>query len=250
MTEQIQGTNCKRCGSQLTGKFCSNCGNPKSLRRIDGSYLLSEVASIFNFDKGILLTIRELLLRPGQNVRRFILEDRNRLVKPVVFIILCSLIYTLFQQVFEFEDGYVNYSFDESSTSLSIFDWVTKNYGYANILIAVFIVGWIKVFFRKDDYNFFEILILLCFIIGMGMLIFSFFGMIDSLTGLPIIDKGFFIGVLYISWSIGQFFTGNKFLNSFKGLMSYMLGLFTFAIVLLIFGGLIDWIIASPAAAS
>ena len=250
MAEQIQATNCKRCGSKLTGEFCSDCGNPKSLRRIDGRYVVSEVASIFNFDKGILLTIRELLLRPGKNVRSFIQEDRNRLVKPLVFIILCSLIYTLFQQIFEFEDGYVNYSFDESSTSLHMFDWVTKNYGYANILIAVFIVGWIKVFFRKDDYNFFELLILLCFVIGMGMLIFSFFGMIDSLTGLPIIDKGFFLGVLYISWSIGQFFTGNKLLNSLKGIMSYMLGLFTFALALLLLGSLIDWIMDIPAASS
>ncbi|MEO1212345.1 MAG: DUF3667 domain-containing protein [Bacteroidota bacterium] len=246
MADQIKRINCTQCDGEFRGNFCSTCGNPKSLRRIDGAYIISEVASIFNFEKGILLTIRELLLRPGRNIQAFILEDRNRLVKPIVFIILCSLIYTLFQQIFKFEDGYVNYSFEESSSSLYMFEWVTKNYGYANILISLFIVAWIKAFFRKDSYNFFEILILLCFVIGMGMLIFTFFGVIDSLTGLNIIDKGFFIGVLYISWSIGQFFSGNKVKNSLKGLMSYMLGLFSFALFILILGSLIDWVMGFP----
>ena len=67
-----------------------------------------------NFDRGILYTVRELLLRPGKTVRQFIQEDRNRLVKPIVFIIVCSLIYSLIQQVVRFEDGYVGYSFEKN----------------------------------------------------------------------------------------------------------------------------------------
>lgn len=242
MLEQKQIEFCEYCKHELVGNFCSNCGRAKNLTRIDGKYILSEIGSVLNFDKGIFYTIKELLLRPGENVQNFIHKDRSRLIKPIVFIIVCSLTYTVLQQLLNFEDGYVNYSFDEDAVSTAIFGWVTKNYGYANLLISIFIALWIKIIFRKQDYNFFEVLILLCFIVGVGMLIFSFFGIIDSLINFKIIDKGFFIGVLYIAWGIGQFFKGNKFVNSLKGLLSYMLGIMTFTIIILIVGVMIDWI--------
>lgn len=241
MIKEKQNDICEYCKSEINGEFCSSCGRTGTLQRIDGKYLLSEIGSVLNFDKGIFYTIRELLIKPGKNVRHFIHKDRSRLVKPIVFIIVCSLTYTILQQLFNFEDGYVNYSFDEDSASTAIFDWVTRNYGYANLLMAIFIGIWIKVLFRKHSYNFFEVLILLCFVIGMGMLIFAFFGVIDSLINLKIIDKGFFIGVMYISWGIGQFFKGNKLVNSFKGFLSYMLGLLSFSILVLIVGVVIDW---------
>ncbi|MBX2844109.1 MAG: DUF3667 domain-containing protein [Flammeovirgaceae bacterium] len=132
--------------------------NRKTLERINGKYIWNEISSVLNFDKGILYTIRELLLRPGKNIQIFILEDRNRLVKPIVFIIITSFIYTLAQQLLHFKD-YVNAGGFEESAITNIFGWIQKNYGYANILMAIFIAGWIKIFFRKYEYNFFEILI-------------------------------------------------------------------------------------------
>lgn len=239
MQEQEPIENCKNCNSELHGEYCAACGQPKNLKRINGHYIVSEVSSILNFDKGILFTVRELLLRPGQSIQKFILEDRNRLVKPIVFIILCSLAYTLAQHLLHFEDGYVNYSFDQESTATGIFQWISQHYGYSNILMAVFIALWIKVFFRKYDYNFFEVLILLCFVMGMGMLLFATAGIVDSMVDIKIIDKGFFIGILYMAWAIGQFF-GKKIWNYIKAFFAYMLGLITFSIVVMLIGSLID----------
>ncbi|NND07971.1 MAG: DUF3667 domain-containing protein [Saprospiraceae bacterium] len=99
---------CQKCGKEFSGDFCSECGNPKHLKRIDGSYILSEMVSVLNFDKGIFYTIKELLVRPGENVKKFICNDSNRLVKPIIFVIVCSLIYTIAQQLLKFEDGYVS----------------------------------------------------------------------------------------------------------------------------------------------
>ena len=239
--QQPLGT-CARCDSELFGNFCSACGNPKELKRIDGRYLLSEISSVLNFHKGILFTIKELLIRPGINIQNFILNDRNRLVKPIIFTIVCSLIYTLSQQVFQFEDGYVGAAMPEESATTLIFGWISKNYGYANILMAIFIAFWLKLFFRKYDYNYFEILILLLFLMGIGMLIFAILGMVDSLTGVAILDIGFLFGVLYISWGIGQFFDKKKIGNYLKAFGGYMLGMFSFFFLALMAGSLIDWI--------
>lgn len=242
MKQKLKSEFCKNCGKELCDNYCSNCGSPQELKRIDRRYITDEIGSVLNFDKGIFYTIRELLIRPGKTVREFILEDRNRLVKPIVFIIVTSLIYTISQQLFHFEDGYVNYSFEKDSAVNSLFEWISQNYGYANFLMAVFIGFWIKIFFRKYNYNFFEILILLCFVMGMGMLLFAIFGVVDSLVSFKLIDKGFLIGILYIIWAIGQFFDKKKYLNYLKAFFSYFLGLLTFTFVVLFLGLAIDFI--------
>jgi hypothetical protein len=233
---------CKNCETEVIQNYCPNCGTPVVLKRINGQYILKEISSVLNFDRGILYTIRELLLRPGKNIQTFVLEDRNRLVKPIIFIIITSLIYTLAQQFLHFEDGYVNAGGFEESATTNIFGWIQKNYGYANIIMAIFIAGWIKVFFRKYEYNFFEILILLCFLMGIGMLIYTVFGLIESITKIQILQRGGMVALVYTSWAIGRFFDKNKKANYLKGFLSYLLGMITFFLAAIILGMGIDLI--------
>ncbi len=229
---------CKNCNSELGGNFCSNCGYPKELKRIDGKYILNEIGSVVNFDKGIFYTIKELLLRPDNAVKEFILEDRKRLVKPILFLIVCSLVYTIAQQLLKFEDGYINMDFEDWNDKPigKMFNWVTKNYGYANVLMAVFTTMWIKIFFWKYRYNVYEIFILLCFSMGISMLIFTLFGAIETIINYPILQYGANIAIIYSAWAIGQFFNGKKKWNYLKGLLSYFLGMITFAMTLTIIG--------------
>ena len=234
---------CKKCNNEFEGNYCFNCGHPQKLERINSHYIISEIASVLNFQKGIFHTIKELLIKPGQNIRQFISEDRNRLVKPILFIIICSLTYTLFVQIFEFKDGYINFHFDDPNSAMSlIFQWITQNYGYSNILMAVFVAIWIKMFYRKYDYNFYEILILLLFISGMQMLMFALLGALESLTKTPILTFGTYFVLIYAFWAIGQFFDKRKILNYAKAPISYFLGLITFFLAALGIGLLIDLI--------
>ncbi len=233
---------CKKCSTELVGSFCHNCGFPEEQRRIDGKYVFSEISSVLNFDKGILFTIRELLIRPGMSIQHFIHEDRNRLVKPILFLLLSSLVYSLVQGFAGFHDGYMNYSFDEEKQLVvsQLFMWVSDNYGYSNVIMAFFIALWIKLLFRKYDYNYFEIIILLCFIMGVMMLIYTVFGVLESITGLSLLQFGAILGFFYSSWAIGQFFNKKKFTSFLKGLVSYLLGIITFTIVVLGIGLFID----------
>lgn len=234
---------CKKCKNEIQSDYCPYCGHPQEIERINGSYLISEIGSILNFQKGIFHTIKELLIRPGQNIRQFISEDRSRLVKPIMFIIICSLTYTIFKQIFEFKDGYIDLQFDDSDPAIRlIFQWITQNYGYSNILMSVFVAIWIKIFYKKYDYNFYEILIMLLFVSGMEMLMFSFFGALESLTKTPILSFGTFFVLIYAFWATGQFFDKRKILNYLKAPVSYFLGFITFFLVALGIGILIDLI--------
>lgn len=242
MNENITFEKCKKCGTEFCGNYCPECGNPKKLQRIDRKYITNQVASVLNFDRGILYTIKELLIRPGITVKNFIVEDRNRIVKPVMFILIASLIYTLLRQIFQFEDGYVSYSDTEMSATAHIFGWVKDNYGYSNLIMGVFIALWVKVLFRKSGYNFYEVLILLCFVMGVGMLIISLAGVIAVITGFEILQFAGIIFIAYSAWAIGQFFSKNKVMGYIKALAAYILGMITFTFGVLLTGNLIDLI--------
>lgn len=240
MSEKIDTELCKKCGADVNSNFCSYCGTPVELQRIDGNYLLKEVVSVLNFDKGILYTIKELVIHPGITVKKFILEDRNRIVKPVIFIIITSLIYSILRQFLQFEDGYIYHETSDPATSMAIFGWIRDNYGYGNLVMGVFIALWTKLLFKKYGYNVYEILILLCFVMGIGMLTLSLFGLAEGLTHLDLLQFGSIIFIVYATWAIGQFFERGKLTSYLKAISAYLLGMITFTLVVIITGALID----------
>ena len=230
---------CRNCHELITANYCGNCGRPKELRRINWKYILQEVGSVLFLEKGIFFTIKELLLRPGKSIREFLTEDRHRLIKPIIFIIVTSLIYTVSNQILGFEEAYIGYQGIPDSKTTKIFEWISANYGYANIIMAIFIAGWLKLFFRKFPYNYFETLILLFFLMGMGMLLLALFGIVESILKRPIMDVASIILFIYIVWGIGQFYKG-KFASYFKAFSAYVLGFLFFSFAALLIGMLMS----------
>lgn len=235
--------NCINCNTKVNSKFCPDCGQPKILKRINGHYIVHEIEHVLHFERGILYTIRELITNPGLNISNYLTENRSRLVKPIIFIIVTSLIYSISNHFFHFQDGYINYLDNQKNSTAAIFRWVQGNLGYSNIIMGTFIALWTKLFFRKHKYNIFEILILLCFVIGMGMLIYSIFGIIQELTHLNLKLFAEIIGFIYTTWAIGQFYDKRKTSSYIKAFFAYILGMLTFALAVIIIGTLTDLII-------
>jgi len=229
----------------MTSKFCPNCGQPAVLKRIDAHYVAHEIEHVLHFERGILYTIRELLTAPGLNVRNYISENRSRLVKPIIFVIVTSLLYSIISHFFHTEERYMQ-SIDTHSIekkliiTTKIFQWLQSHYGYANIIMGFFIALWTKVFFKKYDYNLFEILILLCFVMGMTMLIYALFAIMEGITHISLIMHATVLTLVYYSWAIGQFFDKSKLINYFKAFMVLILGFITYSIVILCIGITLD----------
>ena len=240
MNNEENTIKCHRCSALVTTNFCPHCGCPRTPKRIDSRFLLGELGSIFNFQKGIFYTLKELLIRPGKSIRVYMHEDRAKLVKPISFIILCSLIYTVAQRNLGFQDGYMNFTDVEGMAPAvsAIMSWLSANYGFTNILVAVCIAFWVKLLFWKHPYyNLFEILILLYFVIGVEMLLITMFGTIEGVTSWPVVDDGgVVLATLYVGWAIGQFFEDWRVWNILKGVFCYFLSLFTFIFVAIAIG--------------
>lgn len=234
---------CKNCQAELAGNFCSACGQPATVKRIDAHYIKHEIEHVLHFEKGILYTIKELFIRPGKNVREFFTENRSRLVKPIIFIIVTSLLYTLVNNSFRIEEQYVSYSGLEGTTTAKMLQWIQGHYGYANIFLGVFIALFIKWFYRKAPYNIYEIIILLCFVMGIGMLIFAFFALLQGLFHVGLFKLAGILGFAYTTFAIADFFDKRKPINYIKSLFAYLLGTISFYSVTVIAGVLIDKVI-------
>lgn len=235
-------TNCKNCGTDIISNFCPNCGQPAVLKRIDAHYIVHEIEHVLHFERGILYTIRELVTTPGKNVRNYLSENRSRLVKPVIFIIVTSLIYSIVSHYFHVEDKYVSYYESLHSTTGAMYLWIQNHYGYANIMMGIFIAFWTKIFFKKYGFNLFEIIILLCFTLGMSMLIYTFFAILEGATHKNVTVLSSIVGMLYCVWSMGQFFDPHKTVGYLKALSAYILGCITFTIAVFTIGSTIDLI--------
>ncbi len=243
LTEKMK--NCKNCNNQITEKYCSNCGQSASIKRIDNHYIFHEIQHLLHFEKGIFFTAKQLFIKPGISIREYIVENRNKLMKPIPFLILTSLLFTFVGHFFNPEKIYgeqENPLFDESHIS-DILLWIQTHFGYANIIMAIFIAFGVRLLFRKYSYNLFEITTLLCFIMGQAMLYFT----IEAFF-INFLSKQAFMGILsliafaYPTWAIGQFYDKSKVSSYVKAFFAYLIGYLLFYVSVIAVGLTIDLI--------
>lgn len=71
---------CLNCSSQVHGKFCANCGQKTNTHRITMVHFIAHdlLHGTFHFDRGILFTLKEALVRPGRAALDYIGGKRIR----------------------------------------------------------------------------------------------------------------------------------------------------------------------------
>ncbi|HEX8329713.1 MAG TPA: DUF3667 domain-containing protein [Hymenobacter sp.] len=80
---------CLNCSAVLTGPFCAQCGQSANTHRFTFAHLLHEVPhSIWHVDRGLPYTIKEMLVRPGHTMRRYLAGQRVELFRPVALLLL------------------------------------------------------------------------------------------------------------------------------------------------------------------
>ena len=237
--------NYKKSNNEVAEENSQNLGQSKPPKRIDKHYIIHEIQHLLHFEKGIFFTAKQLFITPGISIREYINENRNKLMKPIPFLILTSLLFTFVGHFFNPEKKYgkqENPFFEESHIN-DILIWIQGHFGYANIIEAVFISIGVKLLFSKYKYNLFETTTLLCFIMGQAMLYFT----IEAFF-IPILNKQIFMGILsliafaYPTWAIGQFFDKSKVSSYIKAFFAYIIGYLLFYVSVILVGLTIDLI--------
>ncbi len=166
---------CTNCKEDSPSEFCSFCGRNLVVQKIDKHYLAQEFVKLTGYEKGFIFTAKELLLRPGKIIREYIHTDRNKITKPITFLILASLLYTVvthFLKVETLQTNMIKATYNDSEAFI-VANWVKNNYGYANLLMLLPIAFCTKIIFSKKGYNFYETFVVTAFVMAEGMLLFS-----------------------------------------------------------------------------
>jgi hypothetical protein len=73
-------THCLNCNEAVSQKFCPNCGQKTNTHRITFKHLVFHdiIHGIWHFEKGILFTLKEAIMRPGKAALDYIEGKRIR----------------------------------------------------------------------------------------------------------------------------------------------------------------------------
>ena len=236
--------NCKNCNHEITENFCSNCGQQVALKRINSHYISHELFHLFHLEKGFLYNFKQLILRPATTIRVFIKEDRSKHMKPIGFLIFCAILYTFIYKYYKpISTEPIEKSYFEGSTVETIQHWIDHNFGYTYILKSFFVAGCAYFFFKKYCYNYFEIMTLLCFVSGEGMLIIGMMlpfhkYLSQNVNTILLLSTT----ILYPTIVIAQFFDRKKPINYVKSLLAYFIGNIAFFALVVAVGLSIDFI--------
>lgn len=221
-------------------KEAGNIGENHQLKRINASYITHEIKHLLHLESGFLFTVKQLFIRPGKLVREFIIEDRSKATKPIIFLIFSATLFTLIFHFFHIEYHFFSLdqkigNIDEFLKKKTISEWVNNHLGYTSLSIGFLIALWIKVFFRRHHYNIYETTVLLCYAIGQSLLIISIFTLFAVLfKNNSITSIGILAGYFYIFWAVGQFFGEKKLINYIKSFICCVLGALSFRFILIV----------------
>jgi hypothetical protein len=92
--ERPRLTHCENCGSQLSGKYCSVCGQPAiDYRRSFRHVIVDVLDSFLNWDSKFFATIGLLITRPWRLTNEFLSGRRVRYLHPGRLYLLASILF-------------------------------------------------------------------------------------------------------------------------------------------------------------
>ena len=87
---------CPNCGTEITGHFCSHCGqSAKDLKRPFFGLFRDMLGDVFSFDGRLWRTIPALMFRPGHITKSYIDGKRMRYVPPFRLFLIASVVFFL-----------------------------------------------------------------------------------------------------------------------------------------------------------
>lgn len=241
--------NCKNCGHRVDEKFCSHCGQSSKVDRINFPNFLKEVSeSVFQINKGLFYTLKELFVRPGNTLKEFINGKRKNHFKPIAYVLTLSTVYFLITQVThqntwmdDVVSGWMNgVTGSNSGVEISkITTWFSKNYAYSTLLLLpVFSIASYLSFFKFGK-NYLEHIVINSYITGQQAFFYALFAIGGTVIESDAIEVfSFLVSISYTFWVFWQFFSeGNRMMVILRSIMTYMLYLiFSLGLLLALMG--------------
>lgn len=245
--------NCDRAVSVADQKYCPGCGQPTPAHRIDWHFLGHELEhSVLHMDRGILYSLKQLMLQPGRLLRDYIEGRRGNQVKPLLMITVMSAVVVLLNR-WVVGGGMMdlNGAVDPSvplkgspeaqavmarfmAATAVVGDWVNAHFAAFTLMLLPIEAGvkWL-VFRRYSKLNYPEWLVLTALLTVQVFVIWTLLILVHRWVPQTQLLAGL-LGVVYGVFSLQQFFQGRPIWpTTWRTLLGYALfSVISYAVVL------------------
>ena len=235
-------TLCKNCAEPLHGAYCSNCGQKLISKRYTVFDSIQMVFNqVFNLERGILFTLKELIVSPQKVTLDYINGVTIKYFHPFRFLLVFASISAVLNYYFQSIDmvkEYFGMVKEDAEDTKKVGDIVNQNLTLI-ILAAIPIFSFFtKLFYRKRDFNYTEHLIINAYANGLasalGLITYIFYA-IPPLVSIGILISSF-LTFFVAGYVFSKTMNENYFLSLFKYLFAFSLSLISLMFVGIIIG--------------
>ena len=224
---------CPNCSTPLreTDRFCARCGQKTHQHRFNLPHIFHEFFHAFTHaDKGVLMLIRDLALRPGRVLREYIVEfKRARYFNPFTLLLLVLGFALFINSVVKpytsratLQTTGATFKIEQNGPATAqhsaavarqrqVSEWIEKRYNWMHLasLPITSLVFWL--FYRRLHYA--EHLVAQIVLAGFYMLVsilLLLLALVPSLRQLAVNSGPLLLHAGYLTWAYGQFMGGGK----------------------------------------
>jgi hypothetical protein len=203
---------CKDCGASLGGPFCHSCGQRALAGRLRfadvGRWL---VGKLLDADRGLLMTMRELTLRPGPTIQRYVDGQRTRFTNPFAYLFIggavSALLWTFTPDAMRAELAksaaddmrwFGPLTEAQSRAALGLWEKTVPYAAQVQLAVCLPLVFILRLFFRRSGHNLAEISVFALFVSGQLMFVSSLAMLPLQLAGASTLAHGLVVLLSYI----------------------------------------------------
>ena len=239
-------TSCANCDRTIDGAaqaFCPVCGQPTPVRRIDMAFIRQQLQrDVLSVDRGLLFTLRSLVLRPGHMLREYLGGRRASYVKPLVLLMLTTALLLFVSHMAGSEPMSAEPVFEESAGQRkmreAVVGWINANLALVTLVLLPIEAAAFKLAFRRfREVNYAEWLVIMAYLTAMTSLLWTVLLLVQPWFGVAGFSLAVMLAMLaYMIFGLMQFFAGHPrwtiLWRSLAGMAVYLAGYIAFLQVL------------------
>lgn len=212
-------SNCGRAMDVAGQKFCPGCGQPTPAHRIDWHFLGHELEhSVLHMDRGILYTLKNLMLRPGHMIRDYLEGRRANYVKPMLLVTIMAAVTLFLVKVtgtvpvpVELQGSAPPSADAETAAAITRYqktamDWVNTHFALITFFLLPIEALIFKLAFRRfKEINYPEWLVIVAFLTAQAFVIWALLALVQRWVPSYMLVMGALM-VIYMIASLMQFF--------------------------------------------
>ncbi len=171
---------CRNCGMEVTGKYCPECGQKTTTRRLTLSASVANfINAVFHIERGLFKTSLQLFYRPGYMSRDYIEGQRMAYANPFSLMVLLAGLYGILYLVMiwtqsEYTSSLEAYQLEEQlftntereltffeQTLFAVVRWLVDSAFILSLFMLPIYTAFIKLCFWRSNrrrYNYTELL--------------------------------------------------------------------------------------------